>query len=180
MSNTTTAIKGDPTTGTMPDAAALMVRDAITAIEQRCLMIGPETTTDQIADIRNRVKHLAAEARRVTGLLNQMLIDRITETRRDVVLPGGIRLYIGNPPKYKVRDNAKMIEAILRACGGDVEALGDCLSSDWFKVSQVRSRLEQAGTPELFDELVETIRDKKIEEGKGLGKLIEDTGFRRK
>ena len=94
------------------------------------------------------------------------------------------RLYVGEPPKYKVINTCNLLNAILVLCSGDTEEVSRCFSSDWFKKSEVETRCDGADpktvseirrlcnledkpeSPRLFDQLIATIKEPVIKEGK--------------
>ena len=171
-------------------------------LETMAVDIINSASPDVIAEFRNRLAFLKEKVADVTRITNTALIEKIQsipEGKKELSLPGNIRLYVGEPPKYKVINTCNLLNAILVLCSGDTEEVSRCFSSDWFKKSEVETRCDGADpktvseirrlcnledkpeSPRLFDQLIATIKEPVIKEGKDKPepKLIVDTGFRR-
>jgi hypothetical protein len=156
---------------------------------------------DVIAEFRNRLAFLKEKIADVTKITNAALIEKIQhipEGKKELNLPGNIRLYVGEPPKYKVINACNLLKAIMMLCSGDSEEASRCFSSDFFRKSEIQTRCEGADpalvsdirklfnmedkpdSPNLFDQLIVTIKEPVIKEGKEKPepKLIADSGYR--
>jgi hypothetical protein len=134
-------------------------------VEQQFTELTDQSSPDQIMEFRDRLAWFNEQYKRVKAFADQSLIERIKRTG-EINLPNGERLYLGSPPKYKPLSVPDLLTAILECCAGDIDSVSDCFSSNWFKVSQLRSRFEEAGRPELFGQLIETVREDSLETGK--------------
>ncbi len=145
----------------------------LTRLDAAVLTLAPNAPIDRVAAVRNAVKFAAGECRRIGKLLDDRLIERITETGHDLVLSPTCRLYVGNPPKHDVPDLAAAVDVLLDVGGGDTAVLVRCLSSSAFKVGALRAELDAAGRVEQFGRLVKTTREPTLEEGKPPKRLME-------
>jgi hypothetical protein len=78
----------------------------------------------------------------------------------------GIRYYFGIPKKYSINDVERALEVALEVEGGDLSAVAQWFASDPIKAGYARSRLEEKGRPELFDQLFATDETEEVREGK--------------
>ena len=167
-------------------------------LETMAVDIVNNATPDVLSEFRNRLAFLKEKVADVTRIANTAMIERIQETKEDITLPGGIRLYVGEPPSYKAINASNLLTAILMLCGGDPEESSRCLASGWFKKSEVQTRCDAADpllvsdirkncglddrpdSPCLFDQLIVTIKEPELKEGaeKKLPKLSVDSGYR--
>lgn len=158
-----------------------------------------ETPPEIILLLRNRIAFLSQCLKDAKKAMDEALIGRILETGQDILLPGDTRLYIGNPPKYKCMNPGNLIAALFILCSGDMEEVGRNLSSDWFKKTEIETRCDGADaktvkrirdelhldntkdSPRLFDQLIQTIKENAIKEGKPIkpSVLHVDNGYRR-
>ena len=155
----------------------------IKVVEAMVVQIDNDTPIEFIADVRNRIAFIKAEIKRIDKLCDDALIARINETG-DIVIPGttpadAVRLYVGTPPKHRIDDPAAAMVEIMDASEGDIEAVGGCLSSQWFKKSAIESLLESKGRGDRIKKIITTTYEDSLEEGKPKKepKLIEETRF---
>jgi hypothetical protein len=119
----------------------------------------------------------------VQGLINEMIteLQRLKKevTWRAVELLvdqgpqkiGEMSYWPGADKEYKSRDLVKTTNAVIEACGGDWQRFTDCLSSNAFKPGAVRDLLTEAGIPDQFDVLFETVERWDVRDGKRAPKL---------
>ncbi len=149
----------------------------IAFLESEVLSLSTEQDVNAIARVRSMTKFFAQRAREITQLCNKVLIERIEETGEDIVINDVVRLYVGNPPEYSVRNMIDALAAIFDAGGGDFAALAGCLSSGALKPGATKALFESAGKPKLFDQLFITTTEPVLKDGKPKKKLLETNAF---
>lgn len=89
----------------------------------------------------------------------------------EVSTPDGRRFYVGSVKRTKARDLAKLTEAVLDACGGDLEPFIESLSANAFKPGHCRSILGDRWHEHFT---VEEIEDVKTGKAKKAVQLADD------
>lgn len=109
-------------------------------------------------DIINTIGLISEAKARLTEL--QKLAEEIAveQLRRDGRKTIGTCSYWAGPTRtYKSKDLLATVEVVFQASGGDWSRFTDCLSTGAMKHGAVRKLLTDAGTPEKFDEVFETV-----------------------
>jgi len=111
---------------------------------------------------------IIAECKRGLAEL-QKLAEAVAVERLEAIGPqviGSIRYYAGVSKTTKPRDLREAVEAIMHASGGEWPRFVDCLSSNALKTGECRKLFAEAGSPELFDVVFETVEKAELKEGK--------------
>ena len=91
-----------------------------------------DLSVNHVLEIRERVAVAAARIREIREDLDRALIAYMAENG-DIPLGDGRRLYTAVESTTRVRDKAAALEALVRACGGDVATLASYLTSQPIK-----------------------------------------------
>jgi hypothetical protein len=134
-------------------------------LESAVITIGPDTPTEVIAEVLNRMSFVKQEAKRIGDLLESQLVERIKATKEDIQI-GTVRYYVGQDKKITVRNNAGALQTLFTICGGDMDRFAGCLSSGWLKNGTVRKLTQEMECPEKWDEIFEATEKDELREGK--------------
>lgn len=109
-------------------------------IQKAVLTISTDAPADQVAAVKDMVDRLGEVARDLARQFKDQCIARI-EASGDVPLGDGRRLYVGPEKTTKSINNARTLEALLTATGGDEQAIAQLLSSQPWKHGACRAVL---------------------------------------
>lgn len=123
----------------------------------------PEQLERALADL-NAIREMEKATR---ATFKARLFHRIDSTKQPMLI-GGQRWYIGLPLEHYVDDAPALLDAMFSAAGGDFGPMADCLTADWFKISQVRQLLGE----DRCRELVRSERTPKLVDGKPTKQLL--------
>jgi hypothetical protein len=156
-------VRSEPATEGIYRREGAIVTD-LDQLQQAALAISPHSTVDEACDVISRIDAAMERAKELRATLEQVVTEWVKEN--GPLMFGTIRFYLGTEKKVICKGNKECLEAMLRVCGGDVEAVAKLLGSGAFKYGSVRTTLEMAGVPEKFDELFETTEKEELKEGK--------------
>jgi hypothetical protein len=94
-------------------------------------------THDEVLEALDAAEELLRRAKLIKAEIEKAAVKWIKQNRRDLVC-GDIRYYVGRSKSVKVRDHADVVRAVLAARDGDMDCIGEYLSSDAWKQGSVR------------------------------------------
>ena len=150
----------------------------LTILESNVLSLDANAPVDALLDIRERARAARERLREIERLIEERSIEYIDA--HGPLTVGDTLYVVGEDKDQKPRQKpAQTAEALLQILGGDWAAFGECLASGAFKHGAVRQRCTEAGCPERYDALFETVIRRKVD-GKPIRKVKSIPSFIRK
>ena len=125
---------------------------------------------ERALEVWDRVEFAKITIRAISALLNEALVDWIN-ANGDLQVDETRRLYVGTTKKVTSNNQQALLEALLDATGGDVEALVKCMAASAFKHGACRTLLKEAWDTHFTSE---TVEDLKTGKPKKTVKLLDD------
>ena len=147
-------------------------------LESDVIAIPDDIDLDKLGRLIDAVRFAKEFVGTIDALLKCKMMDLIAE-RGDLTI-GDIRYYVseGGRKKEKVKDNVLALDTLMTLAEGDMDGIGQALSSGWLKPGHFRTLCQAAGKPELFDSIFETTVEDELREGKPKKRLESvDTKF---
>jgi len=135
------------------------ITDAIAALDMEC------AAPDALLKTMNDLDLLKREVRELGHLMEAAAIDWI-KAHGDITV-GEMRYYVGTTTHSKSTDHKATVDAILRAAGGDLDQLAECISSDGLKSGACKKLLGET----VFHTKFSTVVMSDLKTGKPLRKL---------
>jgi hypothetical protein len=144
------------------------VSSDIGQLETAALVVNDDTPPEVCADLLTKLDFMKQRIREVERDLKERLVEWCHVGNRSIVVGGGVRYYAGDEKETKCNDARKVLEALFEQCGGDFDAVAECLASGAWKPGACREVLPPARFAELFRVEVKVA----LKEGKAVKKLI--------
>lgn len=143
----------------------------LATLNDSIVLANEETSDDAFGMLLSAITVNVAKLREMKAAVEAKMVEKIKATGQDIVI-GPVRYYVGKEKKTKCLDYAGTVNAILAACGGDVDRLAGCLASDAFKHGTVRALFEEFEDADSFRRLFETVEVEDLKTGKPTKKLL--------
>jgi len=140
--------------------------ETVQSIELEIAELADGTDAARAAAVLDRVNAWIEFGRSMKAKLGAAMIEFI-KANGDLTI-GPVRYYVGSKKAVKCRDLGETAKTMLEL--GGVDLLRDVLSSGAFKHGESRKRLDELGSPELFDVLFETTQEEQLKDGKPVKK----------
>jgi hypothetical protein len=126
-----------------------MTNDDGNLLAQIAAIADPAASPDAIAEVRMKVR--LDHWKQLAASVDEAMVEHIEATGRDLVI-GNTRYWASHPTATSNRPERKRetLRALLDSCGGDLDALCDCLYSDPLKTSEAKARLSAEEFAALF------------------------------
>ena len=129
----------------------------------------PAATPERIADVMNRADALYEWAKAVRESVRAAVVEHLEATGRPLVIGNTEhRAMHVRETKNRPEQKRRTLHALFDACGGDVDAVADCLYSDPYKAGEAAGRLP----PEVFRACFETVERVRLVSGKPRKQLV--------
>lgn len=135
-------------------------------LETQLHTLCPDSPPEDIAAVLYAVTFFLRKAKELKEALDAKMIEKIEETGQPIVI-GNICYTVSDPPVTKCMDLRGTLEALLEACGGDLDKVAGCIASQGWKHGACKSHLPADRYAELF----ETTRPKKLVAGEVVKQL---------
>lgn len=154
MNDTCAASVDIPKTSMNPDGAL-----TLTAIAGRVQAINDALPLEEVLTTLQKLEFMQGQIKALKSSLDARLVEYI-QANGDIQI-GTRRLYVGTKKTTKCVDVQAAVKAILEDCGGDVDMMARCLSSDALKFGASKTVLK----PENYDKFFKVTPKTELREG---------------
>lgn len=141
----------EPTTELAITPALAPLRDSIARL--------PDMTPEEVLILYEQAAFMAQQLKALRDELKDAMVEYIRE-HGEINAGNSVRYVVGTEKRTKCRDRKALLHALLEACGGDLDRLGECLASDAFKHGACRKVLEDQWDAHFSVEVVYNVETK--------------------